>query len=181
MTSEPQVEADLLGDDSSDYLPQTERILGADEVTDVGAVADDAMTLRDMIIGRWLWNTDGTPSAFLELKDDDTCAFLALADDSVLPIEFCTWSFDEANEQLSFMIPGDFDGEWIDMDGGSNWMARGAEPEVPLHEMVLGKWTWSTPGADNAVIDLQPLGVCEIWFGDAVHAGDYCYWGVENG
>ncbi len=23
-----------------------------------------------------------------------------------------------------------------------------------LREMVLGKWTWSTPGADNAVIDL---------------------------
>jgi hypothetical protein len=81
-------------DDSvMDYLPETQRIL-----------QDEAFTYEDMIVGRWLWNNNGAPSAFLELAvgAPNTCAFVELDGTTPIPITYCEWHFDAANEQLKF-------------------------------------------------------------------------------
>lgn len=96
-------------DDSFDYLPETQRILAEADPAATAAAGEtttaDVFTYVDMILGRWMWNRDGEPSAFLELYENNTCGFVSTADESEIPMTSCEWTWDEAAEQLKFVVP----------------------------------------------------------------------------
>ncbi len=55
----------------------------------------------DMIMGLWEWYSNGAPAAFLELKEDGTCAFFNYPELTThLAMEYCEWNWYDEHEQL---------------------------------------------------------------------------------
>jgi hypothetical protein len=51
-----------------------------------------------------------------------------------------------------------------------------------IREMVMGTWTWSAEGQEDAEIEFKEGGHCAVWKADhELHPAEYCVWDVVNG
>jgi len=114
------------------------------------------------------------PSAVIDLQPLGDCE-IWLAD-AKHDGDYCFWDIENNYNQLEVYVPPDDPFFLFHVTTSQLEII----PDWHLDEMVLGKWNWTSPGVDSAVIDLQPLGDCEIWFQDTKHDGDYCFWDINN-
>ena len=60
------------------------------------------------------------------------------------------------------------------------------EPEGPIigepvnYDHVLGDWTWVKEGEQSALLKIQPLGDCEVYFDSAVYGIEFCNWAWDE-
>jgi hypothetical protein len=54
--------------------------------------------------------------------------------------------------------------------------------KADIREMIMGKWTWSAEGQEDAQIEIKAGGHCAIWKADqTLHPAEYCVWNMVEG
>ncbi len=115
----------------------------------------------EMVQGKWAWITEESDEEiWLVFENDGLCSFHD-TDGEIDDVDFCMYEFDEKNMQVRLWVPSDYAGDFMkegDLHYEENWLEKSdvTVGPYPFHEMVLGRWTWSSDGAANAEVNLMP-------------------------
>jgi hypothetical protein len=101
-----------------------------------------------------------------------------------LEIEFCNWGFD--GKYFTMEIPADFEGNFISMEGLTNFVTRDETKldwRPDMAAMMTGLWVWSNDGKEvSSFMKLADNGTCflvDLTKEERLDEMAFCTWGWE--